>query len=198
MATGIILAGGESRRFASNKALAPWRDGQKLVERVCSIMASLFPRNLIMVKDPMEFDFLNRPGVYVYQDQFPEAHSLGGIYSGLRCAHTAKVFVCGCDMPHLQPRLVRAMWGEMGKDYDAVVPVWQSKIQPLCGFYSKSCLGVLQAMVAERRLKVQELFGAVRTRFFQPEEIRASDPRGLSFLDVDTPEDYEKARRISG
>lgn len=192
-ATGIILAGGESSRFGSNKALALWNGGEKLVERVCSLMSSLFARNLVLVKDPARFSFLQSPGFGVVGDLFPEAHSLGGLCSGLHHAPTDMVFVCGCDMPHLQPGLVRAMW-EARTGYDAVVPVWQGRLQPMCGFYSKSCLGVLRIMARENRLKIQELFGIVRTRFFQEREVRAFDAQGLSFCDVDTPEDFLAAQ----
>lgn len=195
-ATGIILAGGASSRFGSNKALASWSGEEKLVERVCGVMNSLFSQNLVLVKDPVQFDFLEKSGVGIYQDLFAETHSLGGICSGLHYAPTERVFVCGCDMPHLQPALVRALW-EAGAGYDAVVPAWQGRLQPLCGFYSKSCLGVLRSMAREKRLKIQELFGIVRTRFFLEDEVRAYDPRGLSFCDVDTHADFLRAKAIA-
>ena len=195
-ATGIILAGGASSRFGSNKALAAWNGKEKLVERVCGVMNSLFSQNLVVVKDSVQFDFLKKSGVNLYQDLFAETHSLGGIYSGLHYAPTERVFVCGCDMPHLQPGLVRAMW-EASAGYDAVVPVWQGRLQPLCGFYSKSCLGVLRRMAQEKRFKIQELFGIVRTRLFQEDDVLAYDAQGLSFCDVDTPEDFLKAKAIA-
>ncbi len=195
-ATGIILAGGESRRFGSSKALAAWNGKEKLVERVCGIMNSLFSQNLVLVKDSVQFDFLKKSGVGICQDLFAETHSLGGICSGLHYAQTERVFVCGCDMPHLHPGLVRAMW-EAGAGYDAAVPVWQGRLQPLCGFYSKSCLGVLRIMAQEKRLKIQELFGIVRTRFFQEDEVRAYDAQGLSFRDIDTQEDLLKVRALA-
>ena len=195
-ATGIILAGGASSRFGSNKALACWKGEEKLVERVCGVMQSLFAQNVVVVKDIPRFSFLEKLGVVLSQDLFAETHSLGGLCSGLDCAPTERAFVCGCDMPHLQPALVRALW-EASAGYDAVVPVWQGRLQPLCGVYSKSCLGVLRSMARERRFKIQELFGIVRTRFFQEEEVRAHDARGLSFCDVDTQEDFLKAKAIA-
>ena len=195
-ATGIILAGGASRRFGSNKALAAWNGKEKLVERVCGVMNSVFSQNLVLVKDSVQFDFLKKSGVALYRDLFAETHSLGGICSGLHYAPTERIFVCGCDMPHLQPGLVRAMW-EVSAGYDAVVPVWQGRLQPLCGFYSKSCLGVLRSMAQEKRLKIQELFSIVRTRFFQENEVRAYDAQGLSFCDIDTQADFLKAREIA-
>jgi len=195
-ATGIILAGGASRRFGSNKALAAWNGKEKLVERVCGVMNSLFSQNLVLVKDPVQFAFLEKSGVGLRRDLFAETHSLGGICSGLHYAPTERVFVCGCDMPHLQPELVRGMW-EAGAGYDAIVPVWQGRLEPLCAFYSRNCLGVLQSMVREKRLKIWELFGVVRTRFFQEDEVRSHDAQGLSFRDVDTHADFLEAKALA-
>ncbi|MBI4386968.1 MAG: molybdenum cofactor guanylyltransferase [Elusimicrobia bacterium] len=194
-ATGIILAGGNSSRFGSNKALAPWDGGQKLVERVCGILRPLFSKKLILTKNIDDFGFMGSSDVRVLQDLFPEHHSLGGICSGLHHAQTEFAFVCAVDMPLLQPKLIEALW-LASAGYEAAVPVWHGVVQPLCGFYSKNCLGILRHMVAENRLRIHELFGIIRTRFFQEKEILALDPEGISFLDIDTREDYEKARSL--
>ena len=39
-------------------------------------------------------------------------------------------------------------------------------------------------------------FDIVPTRFLLEEEVRAADPNGLSFLDIDTPDDYERAKQV--
>lgn len=193
-ATGVVLAGGAGSRFGSNKALAPWRGRQTLVERVCELMSPLFSRVLVVVKDAAPLAFLERPGVALCQDLYAQAHSLGGLCSGLRQAPTERAFVSGCDMPLLAPGLVRALWSA-GAGYDAAIPVWRGRPQPLCGVYSKSCLGVIETRARQGRLKLQELFGLVRTRFFIEDEVREWDPRGLSFRDVDTPADLLSAKK---
>ena len=124
-----------------------------------------------------------------------EQHPLGGIYSGLLRAKTDSIFVRGCDMPFLRPRLIQAL-NESGLGYDAATPVWKNKPQPLCAIYSKNCLGALRIMIDQERFAIHELFGIVRTRFLLDEEIRAADPEGLSFIDIDTRADYEQAKKM--
>lgn len=194
--TGVVLAGGRSSRFGSNKALAQWGGGETLVARACSILTGLFDRVVVVTRSPQELRFLEHDGVRVSGDLFADVHRVGGICSALQHARTERVFVCGCDMPLLQPKLVRAMWQEALGCYDAVVPVWREQLQPLCSFYSRDCIGVLRTMAQESRLECRELFTIVRTRFFREVEIGEADPEGLSFLDLDTPEDFARARKL--
>lgn len=191
--TSVVLAGGSSSRFGSNKALAAW-DGKAMVESVVERLAYTFPANLVVVKEPRTFGFLNTPRVRVVQDLHEGTHSLGGLWSGLAHATSGHAFVCACDMPFIQPRLVTALWAA-SSGCDAVVPVWRGKPQPLCGIYSRHCQGVIGCLIKERRLKIQELFAILRTRFFPEEEVKAFDPEGLSFVDLDTRQEYERLQR---
>lgn len=194
--TGVVLAGGESRRFGSDKALAPW-NGKTLVESVVAIVAGIFQSNLVVVKKPEAFRFWDETNVRVVQDMISEPHSLGGIWSGLCRAETEHVFVCACDMPFLRPKLVKALC-EASRGYDAVIPVWREKPQPLCGIYSRKCRGSMECLIQRRRLKIQELFSVVRTRFYLEPEIQSADPTGLSFVDLDTRREYESASGRGG
>ena len=194
--TGVILAGGLSRRFGANKALAPW-GGKKLVEHMEAKLSPLFPEVLVLAKNRGDYGFLRGANVRVEADLLPENHPLGGIFSALSLAGTKSVFVCGCDMPLLDPELVRRLW-KAGRRHDAAVPVWNLRLEPLCGIYSKNCAPAIDAMLREGCFKIQELFNRVRTRFFLHEEVQAVDPAGLSFMDIDTRRDFKrvgKARR---
>jgi molybdopterin-guanine dinucleotide biosynthesis protein A len=192
--TGILLAGGPSRRFGTSKALIPWEEG-KLIEHVLDVMTTLFPVNLVLVKKIPDFQFLERSGVKVVRDLTIDSHPLGGLYSGLTYSKTDYAFTCACDMPYIQSNLVRALWEVCG-DHDAAIPVWNGRPQPLCGIYSRRCLGPIGDMIGDGQLKLYELYDVVRTRFFREEEVKAVDPRGLSFFDVDTIEDYREAKRM--
>ncbi|MBI4376957.1 MAG: molybdenum cofactor guanylyltransferase [Elusimicrobia bacterium] len=195
-ATGIVLAGGASRRFGADKALASWKGGERLVERVCARLRPLFPELLVIVKHPARFGFLEGPGVAVRQDLLSETHSLGGVLSGLRHCATQRAFVCACDMPHLQSEVVRALW-EASEGYDAAVAVWGGTIQSLCAVYSKNCIDALESMAGENRLAINALFARVRARFVDESELRKVDPGGLSFFDVDTPERLARAKEFA-
>ena len=192
--TGAVMAGGESRRFGADKALASW-NGRTLVENAVEILGELFPSLLVLVKEPEAFAFLKGANLRVAKDLIRETHPLGGIASALSYARTEHVFVCACDMPFLRGELISALW-EACHGYDACVPVWQGRFQPLCGIYSQKCLGVMERMMKDECLKIQMLFDRVPTRFFTEKEVLPVDPQGLSFVDLDTREEYERARGL--
>ncbi len=194
--TGVVLAGGRSSRFGSNKALADWA-GTALVAAVAGSLRRVAPRVLVVAKDTRPLAFLEGGGVEVVADSFREDHPLGGIHTGLERSRTRHAFVCACDMPFLQPRLIETLW-EARADYDAVIPVWEQRRQPLCGIYAKGCAGLLRASIERASFGIARLFDSLKTRFFLEEEVRRADPAGLSFLDIDTREDYERARRLRG
>jgi len=192
--TGVVLAGGRSSRFGDDKALAPWR-GKTLVEHVVEILKPVFPAVLVVVKDRRRFRFLEGGKVRVVTDRYRERHALGGICTGLMRAATPRVFVAACDMPFISPRVIGTLARRV-KGYDAVVPVFGGMPQPLCAIYSRECLGAIRRMIAEKNLRIRDLFLRVRTRFVPESVMKRADPRGLSFLDLDTKKDYHRALGI--
>lgn len=192
--TGAILAGGRSRRFGSNKALARW-EGGALIETVVERMRPLFPTLLILVKDARPFQFLEAPGIRILRDMDPESHPLAGIHTALAHSDTEYSFITACDMPFVKPEMIRILChASCGRD--AAIPIWKGVPQPLCGVYSVRCLKALREMRATRRFSVRDIFSRVETVFLEEREILRIDPQGLSFVDIDTPEDYKQAEQL--
>lgn len=188
---GVVLAGGRSLRFGSDKASAAW-GSSTLVESVSDSLSELFRVQMIVVKTPGALAHLARPDRLIVPDAFAEHYALGGIHTALTAAPTERVFACACDMPFLQSALIAELCkGSFG--FDAVVPVWQNHLQPLCAVYSKSCLPAIDDLISEGRLRIRHLFPRVRTRVFSEAEGRAFDPGGRSFVDLDTAQDYAVA-----
>lgn len=193
--TGVVLAGGKSRRFGSNKALADWGCAT-LLETVVSSLSAVVPKVLVVTKEKGPFAYLERGGVRVIEDLFRQDHPLGGLYTGLQGLKTRHAFVCACDMPLIEPKLIEALW-EARADYDAVIPLWQGKRQTLCGIYSKDCAGMIRAAIDHDALGIHKLFDSLKTRFFLEEETKRADPQGRSFMDIDTAEDYARVKKVS-
>jgi len=190
--TGIVLAGGSSRRFGANKALAPWRGGT-LVGAVVDLCRGVFPVTLVAVKRPDELRFLEAEGVRLVAEATVEQHPLGGLHAALSGCPTEWAFVCGCDMPFIEPALVERLADERG-DIEAVVPLWGGVAQPLCALYSRACLPAMASMLQQRVFALKTLLARVRTRILDEQDVARVDPEGRSFLDLDTPADYERAK----
>jgi molybdopterin converting factor small subunit len=74
-----------------------------------------------------------------------------------------------------------------------VVPYWQDRFQPLHAVYRRSVLPLLKEQLERGELRPIFLYEKVRTREIHEEEIRRFDPEGSSFLNMNTPEDYQEA-----
>ncbi len=142
--TGIILSGGKSSRYGMNKALAPF-NGTTIIEKVVTVMNSVFHKTILITNDPEEYASLNLP---VYQDIVKGIGPVGGIFTGLESMPDPRGFVVACDMPFLNPDLIRYMVSRKS-GFDAVVPKVGWKIESLHALYHRDCLPAIR----ERRYR---------------------------------------------
>jgi len=117
---------------------------------------------------------------------------VGGIYYGLKAAQGEFCFVTSCDVAFTKLSLISYLMSQIS-NYDVVVPYWQDRFQPLHAVYRRSVLPLLKEQLERGELRPIYLFDKVRTRKIGEDEIRCLDPEGLSFLNMNTPEDYEEA-----
>jgi len=190
--SGVVLAGGESRRLGRNKALERI-GGQALIERVLESIAPLTAEVIVVVASPEQAAALPLPpGVRTVSDRYPRCGSLGGIYTGLSTSREPWALVVACDMPSLNPRLLRCLM-TMRRNADAVVPRLKGQPEPLHALYSKTCLEPMERMLEARQLKIAPVFEAVRVRYVDERTIDRIDPGHRSFFNVNSPTDVEEA-----
>jgi molybdenum cofactor guanylyltransferase len=84
----------------------------------------------------------------------------------------------------------------MLEHYDAVVPEIAGLVQPLHAVYRKRCLAAINAMIAQGEARLVQIVDAVSVRKVGERELRAIDPDLRSFINVNTPEDYQRALRL--
>jgi molybdenum cofactor guanylyltransferase len=190
--TGLILAGGKSRRLGQDKRFL-MLGGKTCVQRVLDAYAGLF-EEVIVVADAREpFQSLR---VRVVEDLIPDRATLGGLYTGLSCATTERVFAAAADMPFLSASTIRIVL-EHAEQGDIVIPELKSKLQTMHAVYSKACLPHLKRLVMASRLKVRELseIPGLKIHRIPESAFRAVDPELRSFFNINTPEDLAKARQ---
>ena len=206
--TGVILAGGKSRRMGRNKALLPLGDSP-LIVHVIRCMRLVTDELLLITNNPAEYAHLGLP---MHSDRVPDTGALGGIYTGLTHASYDAVLCVACDSPFLQPKLLTHLVSVLGA-YDAVMPYTYSRnknigvtnpsystdqitLQTLCAVYAKRCLPIIELMLQESDLRVHALQERANILTLAPEIWKAYDSEGHSFFNVNTPEDFEKAQTI--
>ncbi|MBE9514353.1 MAG: molybdenum cofactor guanylyltransferase [Dehalococcoidia bacterium] len=193
--TGIILAGGRSSRFGLDKVRATI-NGKSLIQWAIDCLAPLSTEIIIVIG--LE-DFFAAPStkIQVIRDVYPGKGPLGGLYSGLLGSSFPRAIVIGCDMPFVSVALLDYMT-RMPSVFDVVVPRTGKGVEPLCAIYSRSCVAAIHKLLERNELRIGELFGTVKVRYVEENEIDGLDPEHLSFFNVNTLAQLREARKLAG
>ena len=187
--TGVIQAGGKSTRMGGSAKALLELGGRRIVERVVEAVAPVVSELLIVTNTPELYAFLGLPMV---ADVYPDGGSLGGIYSGLKAAAGDAAFTVACDMPFLHPEVVRLVV-ERAESGDVVIPRVGGQLEALHAAYAKSCLPHIEERLVAGRLKIVEFFPRVRVVEIPEAEIARHRDPALVFMNVNTPDELERA-----
>jgi molybdopterin-guanine dinucleotide biosynthesis protein A len=186
--SAIILAGGKSSRMGRPKALLPF-DGEPLIAHIVRSFKELFADVVVVIAPDQVLPALP---VTVVRDEVAYRGPVSGIYHGLNAAKSEASFVGSCDIPFLNLSLISHLVSQV-HNHDVVVPYWAGRYQPLFALYRKNVVPFLRDQLRRDELRPIFLFDKVRTRKIDEAEIRRFDPEGLSFLNMNTPADYQAA-----
>jgi|SRR5579885_1053075 molybdopterin-guanine dinucleotide biosynthesis protein A len=192
--SAIVLAGGRSLRMGADKAVLPW-DGLTVLESMVARLARAFQDVVVVAAPNQELARLS-PTTRVIRDAEPFQGPVKALYLGLSTIGTDVAFACACDMPFLDAAL--AAWlCDVSAGRDAAMPMVAGRLQVLHAAYRTSCLRVLDAMVQRGERALHRVGSALDARLVDEDELRRHDPELLSFFNVNTPQDYARARRIA-
>ena len=186
--SGIILAGGTSRRLGQDKRFLSI-NGQPLIARVLQRLRPLVGELLIVSREPEHFTGLD---ARVVVDRYPGMGVLAGVHAGLAAAQGDWAFVVAADLPFLNPALLRALADLARRGAaDVVVPRCAEGLEPLHALYRPlACAPAAEAALLQGRRRVVSFYPQVRVLEMPPDEAARWDPEGLSFFNVNTPEDW--------
>ena len=191
--TGILLAGGKSRRMGEDKRYLVVGE-QTLLERGLGVLRSTFQEVLVVIaQDSPQLVVDAR----VVRDLIPDCGSLGGLYTGLIQATTPYIFVVACDMPFLDQAVI-AQFTSRRATADIVMAKIEARLHPMHALYGKRCLPVVERMIQARQLKIQEIVSqsSLRVQYVTETDLLTVDPTGRSFYNVNTPADFEVVRSL--
>jgi len=63
--------------------------------------------------------------------------------------------------------------------------------------YSKNCLVPMQGLLEQNELQISALFSMVRVKYVEEDELDRFDPEHLSFFNINSRDDLEKARKLA-
>jgi len=135
------------------------------------------------------------PKLRIVADTYPGKGPLGGIFAGLAASSSVYNLVVACDMPFLNQALLRYMV-QISAGFGLVVPRLGGLVEPLHAVYSKDCLAPIERLIKQDTLSVSELFALVKVRYVETEEIDRFDPEHLSFFNINSEADLQRARDL--
>jgi len=185
--SGVILAGGKSSRYGTNKALVKIQ-GITLIEKVIGVMQSIFEHVILITNTPHEYSHLGLP---MRQDLIKGLGPIGGIFTALTAIPNEAGFFVACDMPSLNQGLIRHMV-EIRDDFDVVVPRISWKMETLHALYGKGCIAAIHRLIESKKYQTIQIFPEVSVRYVDEEEIREFDPGLESFFNVNRPQELRR------
>ncbi|MCC7366715.1 MAG: molybdenum cofactor guanylyltransferase [Dehalococcoidia bacterium] len=185
--TGVILVGGRSRRFGSDKAWAQL-DGRPLVEWVTRRLALACSELLVVHAkgQPLPPLEVGVP-VELLEDRYAAEGPLAGLITAFPRVATPLCFAASVDSPLVEPALVRLL-ASCGEGFDAVVPHARGFLQPLLAVYRPAaCLAPFERALAAGENRVLAALAGLRALEVPESELRTVDPGLRSFINANTP-----------
>jgi len=192
--TGIILCGGKSSRMKTNKALL--KLGNKtIIEIILDEMKKVLSDVVLSANECDDFAFLNIP---IVKDIRLNRGPLSGIYSALKNSESSKNFVVTCDLPLIDSRLIEYI-SKVESDKKMIIPTINGIPQRLFGIYNKSVIEKIDVI-----FNLSEIYKSIKGSVYdlhQRVEVESIIIDHLQFyndnmfLNMNTPDDYEKIKK---
>ena len=189
--TGIILAGGSGTRMERKDKALLTLNGKTFIQRKSHLLGSVC-RSIIIVS-AQGTDYPGIPARIVH-DEKPGYGPLMGLYTGLKASTDEINLITTVDSPFFCSGLAEYLFRHIGS-FDAVVPKWNGFIEPLFAVYRKTCIPYIFRQY-ERR-KIVSFYPFITISFIPESRIRSFDPEGLSFININTMEEYNRINESS-
>jgi molybdopterin-guanine dinucleotide biosynthesis protein A len=188
-----VLAGGQSKRMGRDKAFLEV-GGRFVIERVLERLNSLSDDLFISANDPEKY---TRFGLPIISDIYPDKAALGGLYSVIHAARYPRILVVACDMPFLNIGLLQYLISP-ALTADVVIPLINPpQPETLHAVYSKNCLPAIEQRLQANQLRLIGFFDDVSVRYVERDKVAEFDPQFHSFINMNTPEDWQKVQDIA-
>lgn len=190
--TGVILAGGQSRRMGFNKAQAEMH-GESMLIRMIDKLKEI-TQTIVVSSGNVSYPNIPYPQI---PDEFPQCGPLGGIYSVLKASSTSLNLVVSCDIPLVSISLLKYIVDNAtNSDSLITVPVdHEDQLQMMCAVYRKEILPFLEQQIVSHAFKMKNLLDLVSVNY-----INISKEHSLydehAFMNVNRPSTLEKARKL--
>jgi molybdenum cofactor guanylyltransferase len=195
--SGVILAGGKSSRMGVDKGLISLA-GKPIVAHVVKRLTSIVDEVIVVVCSDSQSEAYRGIGAHVVVDVFRSDTPLIGAHTGLAEARGEYAMLVAGDQPLVDPRVVELLFAE-AEGHDAATPYWPNGwVEPLHSVYkakpsAQLALNLERSGKKRLRLLLDSLPDVKRVPI---DEVRRIDPELRTLIDIDTPEELDRVRRL--
>jgi molybdopterin-guanine dinucleotide biosynthesis protein A len=197
--SAFILTGGASSRMGKAKGLLEF-SGEPLIIRIARTIEPLV--STVIALGPSErYAAL---GLQVIEDQQfgittergRSPGPLAGIASALSASRTDWNLIVACDLPYLSREWVAWLLARTEVSSGQIImPRTEGGPEPLAAVYRRECAEPIIAALQRGVRKVIDAMAQLRTDFVTEREWHHIDPDGRVLRNMNSPEDYEEARK---
>jgi molybdopterin-guanine dinucleotide biosynthesis protein A len=191
--SGIVLAGGRSSRFGSDKLIARV-DGERLLDRAVAALVELVTE-IVIVSEPGATRELPA-GVPVplrlVTDPEPFGGPLIGLLAGLEAAREPLALVLGGDMPSAVPDVLRLLLTRLVSDdarRAAVLEARGRQVPLPVAIRTGAATDAARQLVGDGERRLRAILERLPTATLAEAEWRPLDPEARTLRDVDAPGD---------
>ncbi|PKO18281.1 MAG: molybdenum cofactor guanylyltransferase [Chloroflexi bacterium HGW-Chloroflexi-10] len=182
----VIQAGGKSSRMGQDKSFL-MICGKPMIQHIIERVSGLGDDLIVTTNEPDKFIGFKARFV---QDEFAGVGALAGLHAGIKAARNDLVIAVANDMPFINYALFEYMQQLVQADLDVVIPHNDTGYEPFYAVYRRStCLPAIEKAIQDQKRRIISWFDTVTIRTVENDELKKFDPHGLTFFNVNTPED---------
>jgi len=195
MITIVLQAGGKSTRMGKDKALLPFL-GIPLIKRLQDRFSDMGDELLVITNDFSGYQDLAVP---LYKDIIPDRGALGGLYTALSISKNPLVGLIAADLPFASPALLAHLIKILlTSGAEAAIPSTERGLEPLHAVYRRdTSLPLVKRAIDQNLWRMNDWFDQAEILILTPEETQKVTASKYTFLNLNTPEDLQKAEKLA-
>jgi molybdopterin-guanine dinucleotide biosynthesis protein A len=190
MRSAIVLVGGEGRRVNGMEKYFFTYMGKTFIERLIDSLQPAVDEIVLVAKSEEHCErFSHLYGVRCVHDIRKGIGPIGGLHAGVNASRGDPLFVCACDMPCIDTRVVLALFDALGAS-DAAIPSWDNEmLEPLHAVYRKKPLQ--RYLDNPSSLSLRSMVKSLNVVYVPVSKLRTLDPDLSTFTNINKLEDLD-------
>lgn len=188
---GVILSGGESRRYGKPKAFEMY-NGQPFWKYSLEAVEKVTDQQVIVSHEKLLERFkevIHDSTLLILDDELVKGNGpMAGLFSAMKKVHAEWYVLLSCDIPKIKQDTISLLLSLIRKGDDAVIPIINDRIQPLVGVYHHSVLEKIENQLRQKKFKMMALLEQINVNYVTAEMLQHDIE---SFQNINDHQDFE-------